>query len=350
MMDKPWYISLVGMTILPAAADDQGRRLDRVLRRALPELPLSLIHRLLREGKVLVDGRPQSGDFRLREGQEIALPLRRREGPAALFAVPPPVSAPSPSPALRIIYEDADLLALNKEAGMEVHGSGESLEALVRAYLAPKLPPSLSFRPGPLHRLDRPTSGVLVFSVSLSGARYFSALLREGKIRKFYLALVEGAIGQAGSWEDSLFRDREARRTLVSAEGKPARTRFFPLGTCAGTGGVYSLLILEPETGRSHQIRAQAAVRGHPLGGDRTYGGRPLPAAFFFPVVPAAPAAVPPPAGGGSSERPPFLLHAWKLIPGETGFIPSLEAAPPDYFRDLIEKLFGPVLSGRFDV
>jgi 23S rRNA pseudouridine955/2504/2580 synthase len=242
---------------------------------------------------------------------------------------------------LRIIYESADLLAVNKEAGMEVHGSGESLEALVRAYLAPKLPPSLSFRPGPLHRLDRPTSGILVFSVSLPGARHFSALLREGKIRKRYLALVEGAIEEPGSWEDSLFRDREARRTLVSPGGKAARTRFFPLGTYTGTGGAYSLLALEPETGRSHQIRAQTAARGHPLGGDRKYGGRPLPAAFFSPAAPTTPAV---PAGGGSSGRPPFLLHAWKLIPpAETGFIPPLEAPLPDYFRDLMERLFGPV-------
>jgi 23S rRNA pseudouridine955/2504/2580 synthase len=257
--------------------------------------------------------------------------------------LPPP--AGTASPALRIIYESADLLAVNKEAGVEVHGPG-SLDALARAYLAPKLPPSLSFRPGPLHRLDRPTSGVLVFSASLRGARRFSALLREGKIRKLYLALAEGNVEEPGFWEDSLFRDREARRTLVSAEGKPARTRFSPLGVCAGNGaGPYSLLMLEPETGRCHQIRAQAAARGHPLGGDKKYGGRPLPAAFFPPPPAAFPPAGP---GGGSSGRPPFLLHAWRLIPsGETGFFPPLEAPPPDYFRGLIERLFGPVLPGR---
>jgi 23S rRNA pseudouridine955/2504/2580 synthase len=332
------------MTILAAAGDDQGRRLDRVLRRALPELPLSRIHRLLREGKVLVEGRPREGDFRLQAGQEIALPLRPGEGPPVPPAVPPAVASPAAGPpaagpappALRIIYESADFLAVNKEAGMEVHGAGECLEALVRAYLAPKLPPSLSFRPGPLHRLDRPTSGILVFSASLRGARCFSALLREGKIRKQYLALVEGRIGEPGIWEDSLFRDREARRTLVRAGGKPARTRFFPLGLCPGGGGEgpYSLLVLEPETGRSHQLRAQAAARRRPLGGDKKYGGRPLPAAFF-----------PPAPEGGSSRRPPFLLHAWRLSSPAAG-LPPLEAPLPDYFRDLVGKLFGPVLRG----
>jgi 23S rRNA pseudouridine955/2504/2580 synthase len=196
----------------------------------------------------------------------------------------------------------------------------------------------------------------VVFSVSLRGARLFSALLREGRIHKRYLALAEGAIEGPGLWEDPLFRDREARRTLVSAGGKAARTRFSPLGVYGGKKGAYSLLALEPETGRCHQIRAQAAAHGHPLGGDKKYGGRPLPAAFsqaaFFPA--AFSQAAPRRAGQGPLPRhftrPPFLLHAWKLIPppemaigcadgGE--IIPPLEAPPPDYFLALIERLFG---------
>ncbi|MDR0642265.1 MAG: RluA family pseudouridine synthase [Treponema sp.] len=317
------------MTILSAAADDQGRRLDRVLRKALSEFPLSLIHRLLREGKVLVDGRPQGGDFRLSAGQEIAFPARAGGRSPAPPSGPPALRPPG----LSIIYEDADLLALNKRAGMEIHGSGECLDSLVRAYLSPKLPPSLSFRPGPLHRLDRPTSGIVIFSVSLRGARHVSALLREGKIHKRYLALVEGIVAAPGCWEDSLFRDRESRRTFVSAEGRSARTRFSVLGLYSGGEDAYSLLALEPETGRSHQIRAHAAAHGHPLGGDKKYGGRPLPAAFF--------SSAPYQAG----QVPPFLLHAWKLslpLPGENGKILSLEAPLPDYFLSPIEKFFVP--------
>jgi 23S rRNA pseudouridine955/2504/2580 synthase len=340
------------MTILQAAPDDQGRRLDRVLRKALPEFPLSLIHRLLREGKVLVDGRPRGGDFRLEAGQGIAFPAQAGGRSPGSPSVPPaPILSPS---ALAVIYEDTDLLALNKKAGMEVHGSGECLDSLVRAYAAPKLPPSLSFRPGPLHRLDRPTSGIVVFSVSLRGARLFSALLREGKIHKQYLALVEGTVGKPGCWEDSLFRDKESRRTFISAEGKAARTRFSVLGLYSGREGAYSLLVLEPETGRSHQIRAHAAAHGHPLGGDKKYGGRPLPAAFF-PSSPHRAGQEPFPG-----HSVPFLLHAWKLslpllgappkaaeegLPGGRGEILSLEAPPPDYFLNLIEKLW-PAKSG----
>ncbi|MDR3147510.1 MAG: RluA family pseudouridine synthase [Treponema sp.] len=335
------------MTILSVAVDDGGRRLDRVLRKALPGIPLSRIHRLLREGRVLVDKRPRDAAFRVQAGQEIALPLTpsalgtpgtpdtpRRDDARRSYAAASPIVS-------RILYEGPDLLALNKEAGLPVHGpqAAGSLDSLVRAYLAPKLPPSLSFRPGPLHRLDKPTSGIVIFSVSLKGARYFSALLREGRVHKQYLALVEGRVEGPGRWEDPLLRDREQRRTLVSAGGKPARTAYTPLAWSPGSPGHgYSLLLLEPETGRGHQIRAQAAFHSHPLAGDSAYGGRPLPPQ----QPPSKPQPSPQPgAHAGAAYRPPFLLHAWKLRAAEQGPLPPLEAPLPDYFRIRIETLFG---------
>ncbi|MDR2136213.1 MAG: RluA family pseudouridine synthase [Treponema sp.] len=318
------------MTILSAGADDGGRRLDRVLRKALPDVPLSRIHRLLREGRVLVDKRPRDAAFRVRAGQEIAVPAAQETGPSA---GPGAQGGARTAPgALAILYESPDLLAINKAAGVPVHGPAGSLDALVRAYLAPRLPPSLSFRPGPLHRLDQPTSGIVVFSASLAGARRFSALLREGKIRKQYLALVEGRVDLPGRWEDPLLRDREKRQTEVAAGGKTARTGYTPLawypGGKDGCAGGCTLLLLEPETGRRHQIRAQAAFHGHPLAGDSVYGGRPLP-------DPPLPGPFKPPG-----PAPPFLLHAWKLT--GAGPLPPLEAPPPDYFLAFAQALFGP--------
>jgi 23S rRNA pseudouridine955/2504/2580 synthase len=199
--------------------------------------------------------------------------------PAACHRIDPPPLPP-------ILFEGGGLLILNKPPGLLVHGRG-SLEELVRLYLKPRLPPSLSFRPGPLHRLDKPAGGIIVFSTSLEGARRFSALMRERKLRKEYLAIADGIVEHRGSrsawitWIDELSRDREAGKTLAGPGGRNSRealTRVRPLAQA----GNRTLILAEIETGRTHQIRAQAAARGHPLSGDRKYGGRPLPGGFFL--------------------------------------------------------------------
>jgi 23S rRNA pseudouridine955/2504/2580 synthase len=309
---------------LAAAADDDGRRLDRILRKALPDMPLSAIHSLLRKGRVLVDGIPQRGDWRVRAGSAIRIPLADAALPVERRGTP--AGAAQSDVRDRVLWESGDFLVLNKPAGMAVHGpeSGGSLEALARSFLAPKLPPSLSFRPGPLHRLDRPASGIIVFSKTLEGARSFSALLRERRVRKIYLALLEGILDREETWEDVL--TRKPGESFVRRGGDPqgggvpreARTRVSPLGIAAPAGAAgFTLARLEIDTGRTHQIRVQAAARGHPLAGDRKYGGAPQP--------------------GG------FLLHARFLeLPGGAlpGLPPRLEAPLPDYFQKRLGELF----------
>ena len=328
--------------ILTTGADDAGRRLDRILRKALPDMPLSGIHRLLRKGRVLVNGKAGAAEDRVTAGSRISVPDRD--------AVPQPPERATHSSAplyqvfpLNILEEDADLLFINKPAGLTVHGP-ESLDDQVRAYLRGKTGPSLSFRPGPLHRLDKPTSGIIVFSKTLAGARSFSALLREGRIKKQYLALVEGQVEEAAVWEDFLIRDTAAQKTLRAGAGdaadppgpnrtgtaKKALTRIRPLAVSAGALRAgdgkqnFSLILAELETGRTHQIRAQAAARGFPLAGDAKYGGSPRPEGF--------------------------LLHAWKLeMPGKVsgggeGRPRTIGAPLPERFRLRLEELFGAAL------
>jgi len=200
------------------------------------------------------------------------------------------------------------LLVLNKPAGVPVHGPG-GLDIIVQKYLYKKIPASLSFRPGPLHRLDQPTSGILVFSTSLAGAHYFTALTREGRLVKGYLALVEGLLTKEEVWEDRLVRDSQRHKTLAAngaVDGKAALTRVRPLASAAGLTLVRAVI----GTGRTHQIRAQAALHGHPLAGDRKYGG------------------------GFQPEG--FLLHAHTL----TGLPVDLCAPPPPAFCRRVEELF----------
>jgi 23S rRNA pseudouridine955/2504/2580 synthase len=321
---------------LTATVNDDGRRLDRILRKALPDVPLSAIHRLLRKGGVLVDGEKAAIDYRVRTGQIITLPenIIQKEinhGVTRSYTE----KRQRTNQKLLVLFEGAGLLILNKPAGLRVHGR-ESLEDMVRSYLEPKLPPSLSFRPGPLHRLDRQSSGVITFSTSLEGARFFSAMMRDRLIKKQYLALVTGIVEKAEVWEDELVRDERRKKTFrnsgaIHGVAKTALTRVTPL---AGDGE-RTLILAEIETGRTHQIRAQAAGRGHPLFGDRKYGGT---------------------AYGARDSGGDFLLHAWRMEfsdntgektdNNEYGGIPRdlpkhIEAPLPENFLDKIRIFFG---------
>jgi 23S rRNA pseudouridine955/2504/2580 synthase len=179
--------------------------------------------------------------------------------------------------------------------------------------------------------LDKPTSGTIAFSVSLEGARRFSALLRERKIRKLYLAITDGEIRRDEVWEDMLFRDHTEKKTFSSGAffteenagdagsgAKPARTLVSPLAWKAGR----SLVLVEPESGRTHQIRSQAAARKNALSGDKKYGGLPLPGKAL--------------KGGG------FFLHALALeFPSSEGISLRVKAPLPSAFRRAVLDLFG---------
>ena len=316
---------------LKTGENDEGRRLDRILRKALGGCSLSLIHRLLRQGRVLVDGESAAPSHRVKAGARVTIDaviprttdMARRPAASAQTSTLPP-----------ILWQGGGVIVFNKPAGLAVHGPG-GLDGMARAFLARNLSPSLSFRPGPLHRLDKPTSGIIVFSSGIEGARRFSALLREHRLKKYYLALVEGRVAKDAVWRDELLRDGVTQKTFTaeSGTGKIALTKVHPLAlTPPDAGEARTLLLAEIATGRTHQIRAQAAARGHPLEGDLKYG-----------------------ASGLSGGRRGLLLHAWKLelreMPPELSaetFPPSITAPPPEAFLDRIRTLFGEALADGF--
>ncbi|MDR0638198.1 MAG: RluA family pseudouridine synthase [Spirochaetaceae bacterium] len=277
-----------GTISLTAQENDAGRRLDRILRKHFPAFPLSFINRLLREKKVRVGDTARHGAYRVVPGDVITVAT------AAQPPGPPPAlnyAEPAPStPALRIVYEDDDLLVADKPVGVLTHGrddgkadcaENQSLESRVSAYLADKIPASLSFRPGPLHRLDRNTGGLVVFGKSLRGARFFTRATQHGHVKKYYLALAGGVIAKEEVWEDRLFRDKKDKKTRAANGDEPAKkaaTRIRPLEPRNGA----TLIEAEISSGKTHQIRAQCALHGHPLCGDKKYGGSPRQDGYFL--------------------------------------------------------------------
>ncbi|MCL2184240.1 MAG: RluA family pseudouridine synthase [Treponema sp.] len=296
---------------LIAGENDAGRRLDRILRKALPDHPLSLIHRLLRKKQVFKNGKPAKAQDRVEYGDKITIPsVKDNNGKKSC------TKEIQKKTQLEILWEGLGLIAVNKPAGIAVHGQ-DSLEETVQSFLSDKLPPSISFKPGPLHRLDKPSSGIVVFSVGLEGARLFSLLMRERKIKKTYLAVVEGIINSEEVWQDELIRDHEKKKTFIKGReplmnrgehSKFAITKVTPLAVEDGN----TLIKAEIATGRTHQIRAQAAAHGHPLLGDIKYNGKKETT---------------------KKKTSNFFLHAWKLE-----FLEYLIEAPIDKKHPFIVK------------
>ncbi|MEI6388904.1 MAG: RluA family pseudouridine synthase [Spirochaetota bacterium] len=252
--------------------DDAGRRLDRVIRRMMPDSSLSEIYRALRIGRIRVDGRIAKPETRLLKGSMIRVD-RGLSSSAKPANTENPKTMPYATAPDCLVLATEHLAFFSKPAGMLAHGKG-SLDEMARPWILSRAESSLSFAPGPLHRLDRNTSGLMTFPLSSRGARVFSALLAGGGLLKTYLAVFSGRFEEAATWEDALARDRNLGVTGAALEidGDElgiAVTRVDPLLATAAA----SLVLVRIATGRTHQIRAQASLHGFSLIGDRKYGG-----------------------------------------------------------------------------
>jgi 23S rRNA pseudouridine1911/1915/1917 synthase len=262
--------------------------------------------RLLGDGRALVDGRTRRSSDRLLGGERLRI---------VLSAPPDPTLEPEPIP-LDVVYEDADLLVVDKPAGMVVHPSaGHPTGTLVHALLgrAASRGDSLGSvagvgRPGIVHRLDRDTSGLLVVAKSDAAQTSLMAQFGQRVVEKGYLALVRGSAPAArGRIEAPVGRDpRDRQRMAVVAGGRDATTDYEVLGS----GGGYTLLHLAPRTGRTHQLRAHLAYLRLPIAGDLRYGGGSGPAGLRRQFLHAAELAFRRPSDGARVE-------AWSALPGD---------------------------------
>jgi 23S rRNA pseudouridine1911/1915/1917 synthase len=291
--------------------DTPGVRVDKYVSEHVPDLSRAAVQRLINDGRILVNGSQVKASYRLEPGDSISV------------VIPPPEKAEIAAEAipLDVVYEDGDILVVNKPAGMVVHPAyGHHSGTLVNAVLAHA--PDLAgvggeLRPGIVHRLDKDTSGLIVVAKSDVALRNLQEQFKGREVKKVYLALVEGHLAPpTGLIDAPIGRDPRARKKMavVSRGGRAAQTEYRVLETY----DEHTLVEAHPLTGRTHQIRIHLAFIGRPIVGDPVYGFRKQ-----------------------RLKVPRLFLHAARLgfrLPG-SGEWREFEAPLPEDLEQVLERL-----------
>ena len=291
--------------------EDKGKRLDRYVTEQNAEITRTAVQRLIDEKNILVNGKEQKVSYKVNENDVVEVEIPE----------PKKIEIKAENIPIEVIYEDSDIVVVNKPKGMVVHpGNGNVDGTLVNAIMA-KCEGSLSgiggeIRPGIVHRIDKDTSGLLIVAKNDKAHVNLSEQIKEHKVKKTYIALVRGVVKENEATIDMpIGRNKTDRKKMaVCKDGKNAVTHIKVLKRWEH----YTLLQVNIETGRTHQIRVHLSYIGYPIIGDYTYSN----GKNEFGVVGQC-------------------LHAQKLEFKHpiTNKIMELEAPLPEYFQEIIQKL-----------
>jgi len=265
------------MQTITIDTNDAGRRVDRFMSRFFPTMPKSMIYKSLRKNCVKVNGKHVSDSYVLAAGDVVNFYIKDE-----FFQAQPTTHAfLSAEPALDILYQDENIMLINKPVGLMVHDDiSNSADTLINRlkhylYLSGEYMPDAqsTFAPALCNRIDRNTAGIVIAAKNAEALRAMNHKIKHREIEKHYLCMVHGRISPpSGELAAYLTKDGDANTVRISAEPQDGAKHIITRYKMVAEKGGNTLLEIELVTGRSHQIRAHMAYVGHPLVGDRKYG------------------------------------------------------------------------------
>lgn len=256
--------------------NEAGQRLDKFLRKLFKDVPLSGIFKAIRKGQVKVNGKKAKQNYALCEGDvltynDIKTNVLKKDLKKLDTGF------------LKITYEDENMLIVEKWPGVLVHSNSKNGEATLTDYVLSYLydkgdympEKELTFTPAPCNRLDRNTSGVVIYGKNFESLKILNELIRERKIKKYYTALVVGRI-KDGIYEGYISKNEEHNISKIYEEPREGSKKIAMDVKVVETIGAYTLIDIELITGRSHQLRAHLSFLGNPIVGDPKYGDKKL--------------------------------------------------------------------------
>lgn len=323
------------MKLITVHKQEEGQRLVKLLGAYLKEAPNSFFYKMLRKKNITLNGKKADGTEKLKCGDEIRLFLSDETYEKFAGKVQPREKFPMAK--LNIVYEDSNVIFINKPAGMlsqKSVPSDVSLNEYLLGYLEKsgqwKQEESKAFRPSVCNRLDRNTSGMVICGKSMAGLQQMAALLKDRSLHKYYLCLVKGVMTESQHLEGYLLKDENSNQVKIFQKETEGAAHIITEYEPLYTNGEATLLKVTLVTGKSHQIRAHLSSIGHPIIGDPKYGDRKVNASFR--------------ETHGIKNQ---MLHAWKLTfpelaePLDNLSEKSFEAEPAGLMKQYLMKAKG---------